>query len=353
MEGSRILIIVNNIELSSKIADILTVGKYYAEVTADGKKAVELIRNHPFDLIICGIPLNGIDGFAVLRTTNKFMETSGIGFIMLIAEAEANRTRKAMELGADGFIMHPFDDVELLNLVEVRLRKRRFQHEQFLRERLQLKRMSNISDIMGWLGSRLEKFPVKTYKKNQPLYHQGERQTGLHFVKHGRVKTFRSNETGQHIITAIYGAGAYFGIESLTLGYETLDSAEALEAVQVVTIPNGELQEMIMEYPDLLRIFVKDLSIAVNQLSERVVDIAHHSVRKRVANAILILSNAEEYRERSRKLSLSRNDLASFAGVAAETLSRVLSELTKEGFIKKDGNDIIIGHAEGLATIKN
>jgi DNA-binding response OmpR family regulator len=125
MEGSKILIILEDFDLRVKITEILTIGKYNVKSTNSGKQAIDIIRKSPVDIIISGVNVAEIDGFGVLSVVNKFMETAGISVIMLLNNQDYDLARRVMELGADGYLMAPFDDGELLNQVEVKLRKKK------------------------------------------------------------------------------------------------------------------------------------------------------------------------------------------------------------------------------------
>ena len=64
-----------------------------------------------------------LDGYGVLHMLSKNPETSGIPFIFLTAKSEKDDFRKGMNLGADDYLTKPFDDLELLDAVEMRLKK--------------------------------------------------------------------------------------------------------------------------------------------------------------------------------------------------------------------------------------
>src|SRR5690606_22841942 len=74
--------------------------------------------------ILCDIMMPELDGYGVLYLLSKNPETSEIPFIFLTAKAERTDMRKGMEMGADDYLTKPFDDMELLNSIEIRLQKR-------------------------------------------------------------------------------------------------------------------------------------------------------------------------------------------------------------------------------------
>ncbi|GGG98072.1 response regulator [Pedobacter zeae] len=353
MEGSKILVILEDFDLRAKITEILTVGKYNVKSTDSGKHAIDIIRKNPVDVIISGVNVSEIDGFGVLLTVNKFTETAGIIFIMLLNDKDYDLARRVMELGADGHLMAPFDDGELLNQVGVKLRKKRLQHDLFLKKHLQLRSIDNSKDDMSWLRSRFEGSLPRHFKKNQVLYYKGERRSlGLHYILSGKVKTYVADTAGNVFITGIYGPHEYFGLQGTLLGTENKEIAEAIDSTEVLTIPFAEVQHLITDYPEIFSVFAKDLALTLSKRDEKLLDIAYYSVRKRIAKAIIGLTQLSHNAERGR-LILPRHDLACLVGIASETLSRVLSDFTKEGLIEKEGNNIIVLDAKSLMLMKN
>jgi len=89
----------------------------------DGKSGVALALEKLPDLIVCDIMMPELDGYGVLHLLNKHIKTYGIPFIFLTAKSEKTDLRKGMEMGADDYITKPFEGIELLNAIEIRLKK--------------------------------------------------------------------------------------------------------------------------------------------------------------------------------------------------------------------------------------
>ena len=64
-----------------------------------------------------------LDGYGVLHLLRKNENTQTIPFIFLTAKTERSDFRKGMEMGADDYVTKPFEDIELLNAIEIRLKK--------------------------------------------------------------------------------------------------------------------------------------------------------------------------------------------------------------------------------------
>src|SRR5437762_4115352 len=119
----KILLIEDNDEIRENTAEILELSNYKVLTAENGKRGVELAMGNKPDLIVCDIMMPVLDGYGVLMTLQKNSETQNIPFIFLTAKAERNDFRKGMELGADDYITKPFDDLDLLKAVEMRLKK--------------------------------------------------------------------------------------------------------------------------------------------------------------------------------------------------------------------------------------
>src|SRR3954462_15166818 len=126
-----VLVIEDNTDIRENTSEILEMAGYKTFTADNGKKGVDLaIREKP-DLIICDIMMPELDGYGVLHLLKKNPDTEHIPFIFLTAKAERRDFRKGMEMGADDYISKPFDDIELLNAIEVRLKKLEILDQQY------------------------------------------------------------------------------------------------------------------------------------------------------------------------------------------------------------------------------
>src|SRR4051812_39373270 len=121
--SKKIVLIEDNKSVRENIVEILELAEYQVSAAPNGKKGVDLVLKETPDLIICDIMMPELDGYGVLHMLSKNAKTSSIPFIFLTAKADRTDFRKGMEMGADDYITKPFDDIELLNAVETRLKK--------------------------------------------------------------------------------------------------------------------------------------------------------------------------------------------------------------------------------------
>src|SRR5204863_2093492 len=125
------LVIDDNADIRDNTAEILDLAGYKTFTAENGKRGVELaIKERPW-VIVCDIMMPELDGYGVLHLLRKNPDTLNIPFIFLTAKTERSDFRKGMEMGADDYITKPFDDMELLNAVEIRLKKADILEQQY------------------------------------------------------------------------------------------------------------------------------------------------------------------------------------------------------------------------------
>src|SRR6476469_7264312 len=121
--AKTILVIEDNTDIRENTAEILDLAGYKTFTAENGKRGVELAIKEKPSVIVCDIMMPELDGYGVLHMLRKNPDTQHIPFIFLTAKAERTDFRKGMEMGADDYITKPFDEIELLNAIEARLKK--------------------------------------------------------------------------------------------------------------------------------------------------------------------------------------------------------------------------------------
>ena len=92
---------------------------YHCTAVRDGAEALRIIENEKFDLILLDIMLPGIDGFDIM----EYIRPMEIPVIFITAKYEVRDRVKGLKLGADDYLVKPFDVVELVARVEAVLRR--------------------------------------------------------------------------------------------------------------------------------------------------------------------------------------------------------------------------------------
>jgi len=348
---SKVLIIEDNDDIRENIIEILELAGYAVNAAANGKTGVELALKDVPDIILCDIMMPEMDGYGVLYLLSKRPETVAVPFIFLTAKAEHLDRRKGMELGADDYLTKPFDDMELLSAIETRLKKRESQQEFYSKS---LDRLNSIVAKKGGLAA-LQKIiterKARPFKKGQIIYYEGDKGNGLYLTISGKIKTVKLAEDGRELMTGIYTAEDYLGINAMLSNEPYADTATALEDSILCLIPREQVEELLNLYPEVGREFIKLLANDIREKEDLLLQLAYNSVRKKMADAILRLYRQQAPEDMN--LKISREDLAAMAGMATETVSRTLSDFKEEGLIEKKGSIITIADLQKLTHMKN
>ena len=135
----RILVVDDEKPICDLIDINLSAAGYDCKTVQDGLAAIELIEREDFDLILLDIMLPGADGFDIM----EYIRPLKVPVIFITAKNNVRDKIKGLKLGAEDYLVKPFDVLELMARVEVVLR-RYHKTEQFLKA----------GDVMGDLEAR-------------------------------------------------------------------------------------------------------------------------------------------------------------------------------------------------------
>lgn len=351
----KIVLIEDNADVRETTADILELASYEVITAESGKLGIEKATEHQPDLIICDIMMPGLDGYGVLHILSKKPETASIPFIFLTAKAEKDDVRKGMNLGADDYLTKPFEEMELLNAVESRLRKNEVLKKEYSKNIHGLNEFYSEASEFKELKDLSKKRKIKTYKKKKNIFQEGGKAEALYFLSKGRVKTFKTTEDGKEFITGIFLEGDFFGFMPLLSEKETYtETAVAMEEAEVCLIPQEDFFKFLYSNRDVANTFIKMLSNNLMEREEQLLQVSYFSVRQRVAEVLLRVSEQSAKQDESLpEVTLTREDLAGLIGTVKETVIRTLADFKEEGLIAIDRKKITILDKERLIRVKS
>jgi CheY-like chemotaxis protein len=349
----KILLIEDNAEMRENISEILELANYQVESAENGKIGIERARNFLPDLILCDVMMPELDGFGVLHALGKDASTSSIPFIFLTAKADKLDFRKGMNLGADDYLTKPFDDAELLNVIELRLKKK---------EAMVLDLQKNLESLVSYVDDArtLEEFKkivasknIKLYRKKQHIIQEGFYPNYLYHINSGKVKSVKMNEDGKEYITSIKKAGDFLGYMDLFQESVYNYSAEVLEDAEIALISKQDFFFLINTNKEVSNRFIKLLANNLSDTEDKLINLAYNTVRRRVAEILLDLKKTyDENNQTHVSFSITRDDLASMIGTATETVIRTLSEFKDEGSVALKGSLITILDEKKLQKVR-
>jgi CRP/FNR family transcriptional regulator, cyclic AMP receptor protein len=344
----KILLIEDNKDIRENTAEILELANYKVFTAENGKIGVEIALQERPDLIVCDIMMPVLDGYGVLHLLHKNAEVQHTPFIFLTAKTERQDVRRGMELGADDYLPKPFEGTELLNAIEIRLRKAEEIKKEISADLVGLSHLMKVNSGKDMLETLTSDRNINKYKKKQLIYSEGNHPSRLFYIQKGKVKTFKSNDDGKELTVGLFGAGEFLGYVALLEGTPYKENAEALDETEVAVIPKQDFEELLNSNRDVSRKFISLLANNITDKQEQLVKMAYNSLRKKVADALLSL-----YKKYNTPIDISRENLAAIAGTATESMIRTLGDFKTEKLIEiKDGYLIILNEKK-LGSLVN
>ncbi|WP_183564144.1 response regulator [Mucilaginibacter sp. SP1R1] len=346
------ILIIDDEALMRSIAAKMLKNAGYDVIQADnGKTGISMASQMKPDLILCDIMMPELDGFDVLQSLNKNQETAIIPFIFLTARTERVDFRKGMEMGADDYIIKPFNHSELLNAIQGRLKKNEIRKVSFTKALQNLDNLANSSkDEKAELKALIASRKIRHVKKKQILYYDGDQPMGIYLILDGCIKTIKFSDDGREFMTGLYKTDNYLGVNALLLNEAFKETAIAVEDATVCLLPKDIILSLLTRYPAISQQFLRMLSNNIAEKEDQMLELAYNSVRKRLAQVLLRLNKQSDD---PRLLKISREELAGMAGMAMETVSRTLTNFKDEGLIDKKSGHITILELNRLEKIKN
>ena len=117
---AKILIVEDDVNIAKMLEVTLSIGGYESERCDNGKKAVDLVTSQSYDLVLLDVMLPDMDGFKVI----EYIDKEETAVIFLTALKDVMDKVKGLKLGAEDYIVKPFETVELLARIEVVLRRK-------------------------------------------------------------------------------------------------------------------------------------------------------------------------------------------------------------------------------------
>ena len=140
--GPVILLVDDNPRNLQVLGKLLQDEKYEIEFAVNGEGTLEWLKNRQFDLILLDINMPGMNGFEVCKRIRSDKGMSEIPIIFLSAESERESILKGFEVGAQDFVIKPFDSRELLARVKTQLDLK--------------SKTEKLEKINEWLGKKID-----------------------------------------------------------------------------------------------------------------------------------------------------------------------------------------------------
>ena len=172
-------------------------------------------------------------------------------------------------------------------------------------------------------------------QRGDQLFASGDKFRSIYAVRSGSLKTSVLTEDGREQVTGFFLPGEIVGLDAIGTDEHTC-TARALETTGVCEIPYDELESIGERIPSLPRQLLRIMSREMHHDQLMLLLLGKRSADERLAAFLFSLSQRFDLRGYSPNefnLSMSRNDIGNYLGLAVETVSRLFSRLQEDGIL--------------------
>jgi CRP/FNR family transcriptional regulator, polysaccharide utilization system transcription regulator len=198
---------------------------------------------------------------------------------------------------------------------------------------------------------KIEKSSVHlSFKKGETILKQGGKSTHIAYLEKGIVKFNYENESKKNLIITIVAAPQILGGANIFYKDNNLFSFIAVEDCEVTLIDSSVLLGVMMENAKFSIMLFQVASEMSKKAVLNFISLAHKQKEGRIADILLYLSS-EVFHKTRFTLSLTRKELAEFAGCSTENVIMTISKWQTEGVVRSEGKEIEIVDIEKLKII--
>jgi CRP-like cAMP-binding protein len=190
------------------------------------------------------------------------------------------------------------------------------------------------------------------FTKGELLFREGEKVTGMYFIYAGKVKVHKKWDDEKELIVRFAGKGDIVGHRGLGSDTHYPVSATALEPVDICFIDLDFFLASLKVNHDftfqLMMFFAEEL----HESERKMRNMAHMPVKGRVIQALLKLKNKYgETNDGFVDITITKQDIASYAGTTYETVFRIMNELETDKIISTKGKNFRIINTRALGNL--
>ena len=192
------------------------------------------------------------------------------------------------------------------------------------------------------LNALADHFIQRQYGKNAVIINELDETNSLYIILKGRVKIYLNDESGKEIILDTQSVGDYFGEMSLFDNEPRSASVMTLEDSQFAILNKSDFLHALRDKPELAISIIRGLSLRLRSGNDNVRCLALMDVYGRVVHMLMELSKQQTDGTRIIEEALTYEDLANRVGASSKMISRIMNDLKKGSYLRKEAKKIII-----------
>lgn len=183
----------------------------------------------------------------------------------------------------------------------------------------------------------------KAFGRDESLFMQGQPARCLMLIRTGSVKITQISSGGNEVILWMYGRSNVLGVLSEPTSGCHPSSARAMEPTTALVWDAATLQNLLEICPRIRQNLSQVLMSRLHELEERFREVATEKVPRRLALALIRLSkHVGKHVHEGVEVSLSREELAQMTGTTLFTISRILSQWSRENFVSSRRESVLL-----------
>lgn len=185
----------------------------------------------------------------------------------------------------------------------------------------------------------------KVYPKDTTVVEEKEPGETLYMILSGKVKVTSISSEGKEVILSILGEGEFFGEMALLDREPRSANVTSLEKTEMILLRRKEFMTLLENDKEILSKLMSVLSGRLRHANAQIRSLALLDVLGRIARLLLNIAQKDGRRLLDGSVVFRRpthQEIASMVGTSRETVSRMIGDLSRDGYIKISGKDIII-----------
>lgn len=185
----------------------------------------------------------------------------------------------------------------------------------------------------------------KSYPKDTTLVEENEMGETMYMIISGKVKVTNIGPDGKEVILSVLGGGEFFGEMSLLDHEPRSATVVTMEKTEMMLLRRKDFLNLLENNKEILSKLLATLSSRLRHANAQIKSLALLDVLGRIARLFLDLADKHGRKLLDGSVVFRRpthQEIASMVGTSRETVSRMIGDLSRDGYIKISGKDIII-----------
>jgi len=212
----------------------------------------------------------------------------------------------------------------------------------------QIHDLTNIRILAGLTPEQRRDFEVscrwKRFAPEEPVIDQLDTTRDVYFIARGRVRVVNFTLSGKEVALDDIGAGGHFGELAAIDGKPRSSAVVAVEDSDIAKMAPERFLKLMKTHPLVALEVMKSMAGVIRVSTERIVDLTTLGANNRVHGELLRQARAAKQQD---NIAIIRpipvhGEMASRASTTRETVARVISDLTRQGIVKRERDALIV-----------